>query len=77
VKQRLSERRERRIAAMIGEPVECAYTRGGWPHFTAEVWTKTRRLFVNYQTGQVDSVTPVTVKEDGWLSTSLSRSPAS
>jgi hypothetical protein len=77
MKQRLSERKEQRIAAMIGEPVQCAYTRGGWTHFVAEVWTMTRRMFVNYKTGEVTSVTPVTVKEDGWLSTSLSRSQAS
>ena len=37
-RQRLGEKKERRIASIIGKEVLAAFTRGGRPHFWAEVY---------------------------------------
>ncbi len=37
---------------MLGRKVIAAYTRGGWPHFTAQVWiSKTEYIWINFKTG--------------------------
>lgn len=66
-KQSLGARKRDIIEGIIREPVLCAYTRGGWEHFVAEVWTATRRMFVNWKTGVVTDVRDVTQQDDGTL----------
>ena len=60
MKQRLTKRSKlARLEALVGEPISSAWTRGGWKHGTAEVWTATRYLFANYLTGEVGEAKPL------------------
>jgi hypothetical protein len=59
MKQRMSVKNEAKISGLIGELVLEAWTRGGWTHYVAEVWTATRRLFVNYREGRINWEEPL------------------
>jgi hypothetical protein len=68
MKQRLKNPRKiATLERLVGEKILTAWTRGGWAHGTAEVWTPTRRLFANYLTGDVDldSARPLREYEPG------------
>jgi hypothetical protein len=52
VKQRLSKKKLERCRQIGNKPYALAFTRGGWPHYTAECWyTQHDADWVNYKDG--------------------------
>ena len=61
MKQRLGKKKISKIEKFTGKEVLAAFTRGGWPHFWAEVFYKDEvytfsnpPTMVNYKTGEIN-----------------------
>ena len=53
-KQHLSDANCRKLARLMGIRIVAAYTRGGWPHGSAEVWPLDQDgpIYVDRKTGK-------------------------
>jgi len=61
MKQRLGEKKGRKIEKLTGKKLNSAYTRGGWEHYWAQCFFEGERYtlnnpppMVNYITGEID-----------------------